>query len=88
MRQKPIQRLEATARSVSKVRFRPANPFEHKRNFERGGTGFGVCDRVMAEEMRFELTVGVYPLQQFSKLPPSATRPPLRRESGCTAYAS
>ncbi len=48
MRQKPIQRLEATARSVSKVRFRPANPFEHKRNFERGGTGFGVCDRIMA----------------------------------------
>ena len=49
MRQKPIQRLEATARSVSKVRFRPANSFEHKRNFERGGTGFGVCDRIMAE---------------------------------------
>lgn len=52
MRQKPIQRLEATARSVSKVRFRPANPFEHKRNFERGGTGFGVCDRIMAEGER------------------------------------
>ena len=51
MRQKPIQRLDATARSVSKVRFRPANPFEHKRNFERGGAGFGVCDRVMAEGM-------------------------------------
>src|SRR5208337_938547 len=33
----------------------------------------------LAEGMRFELTVGVDPLQRFSKPPPSATRPPLRR---------
>ena len=36
----------------------------------------------LAEGMGFEPTVEVDPLQQFSKLPPSATRPPLRRESG------
>lgn len=60
MRQKPIQRLEATARSVSKVRFRPANPFEHKRNFERGGTGFEVCDRIMADGVGFEPTDGFH----------------------------
>ena len=29
--------------------------------------------------MRFELTVRVDPVQRFSKPPPSATRPPLRR---------
>lgn len=66
MRQKPIQRLEATARSVSKVRFRPANPFEHKRNFERGGIGFGVCDGIVADGVRFELTVGLH-LRRFSR---------------------
>ena len=32
----------------------------------------------MAEGMGFEPTVRVYPLHQFSKLAPSATRPPLR----------
>ncbi len=57
MRQKPIQRLEATARSVSKVRFRPANPFEHKRNFERGGIGFGVCDGIVAVTEGFEPSI-------------------------------
>ena len=36
---------------------------------------------LLAEGMRFELTVGVNPLQRFSKPPPSATRPPLRRGS-------
>src|SRR3984885_2104630 len=30
--------------------------------------------------VRFELTVRVDPVQRFSKPPPSATRPPLRRE--------
>ena len=34
----------------------------------------------LAEGMRFELTVGLDTLQRFSKPPPSATRPPLRRE--------
>jgi hypothetical protein len=34
----------------------------------------------LAEGMRFELTVRVDPVQRFSKPPPSATRPPLRRE--------
>ena len=38
---------------------------------------FGI---VLAEGMRFELTVGLDTLQRFSKQPPSATRPPLRRE--------
>lgn len=43
----------------------------------------------LAEGMGFEPTVEVDPLQQFSKLPPSATRPPLRRERqhGICTYA-
>jgi hypothetical protein len=59
MRQKPIQRLEATARSVSKVRFRPANPFEHKRNFERESSALEVYDGIMAESEGFEPSIRV-----------------------------
>ena len=69
MRRKAIQRLGATDRSVSEVRFRPANPFGRKRNFERGGTGFGVCDKIMAEGVGFEPTVDLRP-RQFSRLLP------------------
>jgi hypothetical protein len=35
---------------------------------------------LLAEGMRFELTVRLDAVQRFSKPPPSATRPPLRRE--------
>ena len=35
-------------------------------------------ERRMAERARFELAVE-FPLQQFSRLPPSTTRPPLQR---------
>ncbi len=69
MRQKPIQRLEATTRSVSKVRFRPANPFEHKRNFKRESSALEVYDGIMAEGVGFEPTVDLRP-RQFSRLLP------------------
>ncbi len=40
-----------------------------------------MLSRLLAEGMRFELTVHLYSVQRFSKPPPSATRPPLRRDA-------
>ena len=50
------------------------------------------CDRfrvgdVLAEGMRFELTVRLDAVRRFSKPLPSATRPPLRRGRHRTAFA-
>ena len=40
---------------------------------------FSILGGALAEGMRFELTVRLDAVQRFSKPPPSATRPPLRR---------
>ena len=66
---------------VSEVNSKPANPFEMKGNLAAELAAVGIRKGELAEGMRFELTVRVDPVQRFSKPPPSATRPPLRRRA-------
>ena len=47
-----VLRPKFRARAVFVVRMQFLNPFGRKRNFERGGAGFGVCDGKMAEDRK------------------------------------
>lgn len=73
-----VQRPHFGPWSFSVVRMVPLNPFETTRSF---GVAVGVCDGKLAEGMGFEPTVGVDPLQRFSKPSPSAARPPLLKRT-------